>query len=81
MECAISIENDSVLVRPGQRVPLRLDISKRYCLLYENTRSQARDYIEEVINWCGQQPANFDHLVRNLMLFTAARRKKFGMKQ
>lgn len=81
MECAISIENDSVLVKPGEKFPLRLDISKRYCQLYENTRSQARDYVEEVIKWCGQQPANFDAIVKNLLLHTAARRKKFGMKQ
>lgn len=81
MECAISIEKDTVLVRPDEKFPLRLDISKRYCLLYENTRSQARDYAEEVLNWCGQQPANFDHLVKNLLLHTAARRKKFGMNQ
>lgn len=81
MECAIIIENDSVLVKPGEKFPLRLDISKRYCQLYENTRSQARDYVEEVIKWCGQQPANFDAIVKNLLLHTAARRKKFGMKQ
>ena len=81
MECAIRIEKDSVLVTPEEKVPLRLDISKRYCQLYENTRSQARDYVEEVINWCGQQPANFESIVRNLLLHTAARRKKFGMKQ
>lgn len=81
MECAISIENDSVLVKPAERFPLRLDISKHYCLLYENSRSQARDYLEEVINWCGQQPSNLETIARNLMLHTAARRKKFGMKQ
>ncbi len=81
MECAISIENDSVLVTPAEKFPLRLDISKSYCQLYENTRSQARDYLEEVMEWCGNQPLNFDSIVKNLMLHTAARRKKFGMKQ
>ena len=81
MECAISIEKDSVLVMPGEKFPLRLDISKRYCSIYENSRSQARDYLEEVVSWCGQQPANFESLVQNLLLFTAARRKKYGMKQ
>ena len=81
MECAISIEKDTVLVTPTERFPLRLDISKRYCQLYENSRSQARDYLEDVIKWCGQQPSNFDSLVKNLLLHTAARRKKFGMKQ
>ncbi len=81
MECAISIENDSVLVKPGEKFPLRLDISKRYCSLYENSRSQARDYLEEVVSWCGQQPTNFESLVKGLLLHTAARRKMFGMKQ
>jgi len=81
MECAISIEKDSVLVCPEEKLPLRLDISKRYCQLYENARSQARDYAEEVVEWCGQIPSDFDNLVRNLLLHTAARRKKFGMNQ
>lgn len=81
MECAISIDKDTVLVSPEEKFPLRLDISKHYCQLYENTRSQARDYVEEVIEWCGQQPANFDSLVKNLLIHTAARRKKFGMNQ
>ncbi len=81
MECAISIEKDSVLVDPGVKFPLRLDISKRYCQLYENSRAQTRDYAEEVIEWCGQQPSNFESLVKNLLIHTAARRKKFGMNQ
>ena len=81
MECAISIEKDTVLVCPKEKFPLRLDFSKRYCLLYENARSQARDYVEEVVEWCGQQPADFENLVKNLLIHTAARRKKFGMNQ
>lgn len=79
MECAVSIEKDTmVIVSDAKSTPLRLSITKPYCHLFESTRDQSRDYVDEVVRWCGGYPANFDAFSKKLMHFTAARRKQFG---
>lgn len=82
MECAVSLEKDTVVVVSEVRSnPLRLSITKNYCRLFESTREQSRDYVEEVVRWCGDYPDNFDSFSKNLMLYTAARRKQFGFEK
>lgn len=82
MECSVSLEKDSVVViSDAVSTPLRMSITKPYCRLFESTRAQSRDYVDEVVRWCGDYPSNFDSFSRNLMHFTAARRKHFGFDQ
>ena len=82
MECAVRIEKDSVIVTSDAKArPLRMNISKPYCRLFESTHDQSRDYVEEVVRWCGDYPSNFDSFSNNLMHYTAARRKQFGFEK
>lgn len=82
MECEVRIEKDTVVVSSDIKAnPLRMNINKSYCRLFESTRDQSRDYVEEVVRWCGDYPANFDSFSRNLMLYTAAQRKQFGFER
>lgn len=82
MECSIKIEKDSVVVSSDVKSsPLRMSITKSYCRLFESTSDQSRDYVEEVVRWCGGYPENFDLFSKNLMLYTAARRKQYGFEK
>lgn len=82
MECSVRLEKDTVIVISDTKAnPLRMSITKPYCRLFESTRDQSRDYVEEVVRWCGDYPTNFDSFSKSLMLHTAARRKQFGFEK
>ena len=50
MKCIVDI-NDNIVVRneanPMQM--LRLEMSRFYCRLFETTRDQSRDYLDEIL--------------------------------
>ena len=52
MKCIVDI-NDNIVVRneanPMQM--LRLEMSRFYCRLFETTRDQSRDYLDEILRW------------------------------
>ena len=82
MECAVSIEKDTIAVLSNSKpMPLRLSITKPYCQLFETTTDQSRDYVEEVVSWFGGYPSNFDVFSKNLMHCTAVRRKQYGFEK
>ncbi|MBR5068063.1 MAG: hypothetical protein IKX25_01540 [Bacteroidales bacterium] len=82
MKCIVDI-NDNIVVRneanPVQM--LRLDMSRFYCRLFETTRDQSRDYLEEILQWTDGNLENYDYVSNNLMHFTAARRRYYGFKR
>lgn len=82
MECNVDLDRDIVTVfADNKETPLRLSINEHYCKLFETTRDQSRDYLEEVVRWCGCYPTNFDRVSKNLMHYTAARRKMIGLEE
>ncbi len=82
MNCDIILENDSFVVSSASKpTPLRMNITKSYCKLFESSLDQSRDYVEEVVRWCGCYPSNFDKFSKNLMHYTAARRKQYGFEK
>lgn len=60
---------------------LRLDMSPFYCRLFECTRDQSRDYVEEILRWAGDDIENFDYVSTSIMHCTAARRRSLGLKK
>lgn len=82
MKCQIT-PSDNLIVsnvsNPSQ--VLRLDISPFYCRLFESAREQSRDYLEEIMRWADDEIENYEYVSANLMHFTAARRRSFGLKK
>ncbi|MBR3029482.1 MAG: hypothetical protein IKH58_15210 [Bacteroidales bacterium] len=82
MKCIVDI-NDNIVVRneanPMQM--LRLEMSRFYCRLFETTRDQSRDYLDEILRWTDDNLENYDYVSNNLMHFTAARRRYYGFKR
>jgi len=82
MKCLIT-PSDNLIVsneaNPAQ--VLRLDMSPFYCRLFESTRDQSRDYLEEILRWANGDIENFDYVSTNIMHCTAARRRSFGFKK
>lgn len=82
MKCQLDIE-EFLIVRnvedPQQMI--HLDISPFYCRLFETTRDQCRDYLEEIMNWAGGNVENYEYVSDNLMHFTSARRRFYGYKK
>ena len=79
--CSVKIAGDYALVGTERQntTSLRIDMSKAYCRCYENTREQARDYLEEIVRWCGERPQNLDYVLRCLMMDLFARRRQMGL--
>ena len=82
MKCIVDI-NDNIVVRneanPMQM--LRLEMSRFYCRLFETTRDQSRDYLDEILRLTDDNLENYDYVSNNLMHFTAARRRYYGFKR
>ena len=82
MKCIVDI-TDNIVVRneahPMQM--LRLEMSRFYCRLFETTRDQSRDYLDEILRWTDDNLENYDYVSNNLMHFTAARRRYYGFKR
>lgn len=82
MKCLLDISE--VLVVRAEDDPqqmLTLDFSQFYCRLFETTRDQCRDYLEEIVRWSNDSLENYEYLSDNLMHVTSARRKYFGFKR
>lgn len=60
---------------------LHLDMSPFYCRLFESTRDQSRDYLEEIMKWANGDIENYEYLSTNLMHVTSARRRSYGLKK
>ncbi len=82
MKCIVDI-NENIVVRneanPVQM--LRLEMSRFYCRLFETTRDQSRDYLDEILKWTDDNLENYEYVSNNLMHFTAARRRYYGFKR
>ena len=79
--CSVQIAGDYAVVTAEDAAlrQLRFDLSKNYSRCYENTRQQARDYLEEIVRWCGEKPLNVDHVLKSLMMYLFGRRREMGL--
>lgn len=78
--CSVKITGDYALVQAEKRErKLRFDLSKDYSRCYENTKEQAKAYLEEIIQWCGERPQNVDHVLKSLMMYLFVRRQEMGL--
>jgi len=80
VSCSVKIAGDYALVHSEKRNRmLRFDLSKNYSRCYENTKDQAKAYLEEIVQWCGERPQNVDHLLKSLMMYLFVRRQEMGL--
>lgn len=82
MNCKIDI--DDIITVSDQENPnrvLHLDISPFYCRLFETTRLQCRDYLEEILKWTDGKLDNYEYVSNNIMHVTSARRRSYGIKK
>lgn len=79
MKCLLEI-SDVITVRNESNLnqAMHLDISRFYCRLFETTRDQCRDYLEEIMHWADGEIENYDYLEENLLHCTSARRRYYG---
>ena len=82
MKCEL-VMSDTLTVRDADRPQkmLYLDSTKFYCRLFETSQLQSRDYLEEVMRWADGAVDNYDYLAAELMHYTRACRKKYGIKK
>lgn len=82
MKCQLDI-SEILIVRNAEnpQQALHLDISRFYCRLFETTRDQCHDYLEEIMRWADGQVENYEYISENLFHFTAARRRFYGLKR
>lgn len=82
MNCQLEITDVlTVSDRENPQRALHLDISRFYCRLFETTRDQCRDYLEEIMRWADGNIENYEYLSENLMHCTTARRHYYGFTQ
>jgi len=81
VKCSVKIAGDYAHVQAVDSTmrALRFDISKMGCRMYENSRQQSKEFFDEIINWCGEIPANADVVSKNLQMFLVARRRELGL--
>jgi len=80
VSCSVKIAGDYALVQSEKRHRmLRFDLSKSYSRCYENTKDQAKAYLEEIVKWCGEKPQNVDSLLNSLMMDLFVRRQQMGL--
>ncbi|MBQ0057535.1 MAG: hypothetical protein KBT20_07755 [Bacteroidales bacterium] len=79
--CSVKIAGNYALVQSETRLDhsLRFDLSKTYCRCYENTREQTKEYLEEIVRWCGEKPQNLDIVLKSLMMDLFTRRRRMGL--
>lgn len=82
MKCIVDVNND-IIVRNADNPlqSLHLNLSRIYCRLFETTREQSRDYLDEILEWADGNIENFDYVSTNIMHVTAAHRRHFGLKK
>ncbi len=81
--CSVQITGDYAVVKAEnvQLNQLRFDLSKSYSRCYENTRQQTRDYLEEIVSWCGERPQNVDSILKSLMMYLLVKRREMGLRE
>lgn len=80
VSCSVKIAGDYALVKSEKRHRmLRFDLSKNYSRCYENSKDQARSYLEEIVRWCGEKPQNVDNLLKSLMMYLFVKRQQMGL--
>ena len=81
LKCSVKIAGDYALIlaeKSGRR-SLRFDLSKGYSRCYENTREQAKSYLEEIVSWFGERPQNVDTVLKSLLLHLTVKRREMGL--
>ncbi|MBE6331817.1 MAG: hypothetical protein E7070_05890 [Bacteroidales bacterium] len=58
---------------------MRFDLSKSYSRCYENTREQAKSYLEDIVSWFGERPQNVDTVLKSLLLHLTVKRREMGL--
>ncbi len=81
VECSIRIYDEYAVVESNKDTlgSLFLDTSLSYCRIFETTKQQSRDYIDELISWCGEKPDNIDHIIKSILLFLTVKRRQAGL--
>jgi len=81
VNCSVKIAGDYAHVQAvdSSMRGIRFDISKTGCRMYESTRQQSKELFDEIVNWCGEIPANAESVSRMLQMFLVARRRELGL--
>ena len=81
MQCALQINGDYALVTSEEKKEtLTLDMSDFYCRIFDSAKAQSRDYLEEMIRWCGVRPDNLESLHKSLLMYILVKRKSLGIR-
>jgi len=81
MQCALTINGDYAQVTTDQKSDsLTLDLSDFYCSIFDSAKAQSRDYLEELIHWCGVRPDNLESLHKSLFMYILVKRQSLGYK-
>lgn len=83
IQCTLQIHKDYAEVKAlnANLGTLKFDVSPSYCRIFETTKQQSRDYLEEMIRWCGERPDNLESMLKSIHLFLTVRRRELGMKK
>ena len=84
LQCSISFYRNYAEVRALNDAtlrPLKMDISDHYCRIFETTKLQCRDYIQEISRWANGRPVDLDNIVRSLMMDLSVRRRSIDRKR
>jgi hypothetical protein len=81
MECSIRIINDYAVVKSDRSElgTLKLDMSLPCCRVFETAKQQSRDCLDELIEWCGEAPSNFDAIANSIYMYLLVRRREAGL--
>ena len=79
--CSLQITGDYAVITAdhGPQNILRFDMTKPCCRMYESARQQGKEYLEEIVKWCGENPANSESILRSILLYLMARRRQMGL--
>lgn len=82
MKCKVKSYTTYLIVSDvtGELPPLRLGMTIPMCRVYENSKAQCRDFIDEICRWAGAKPEAIEALMRELLICVATRRRQVGMK-
>jgi len=81
MQCSVKINGEYAVVSSNEKTDtLKLDFSSHYCKIFESAKQQSRDYLDELLRWCGTRPENLESLNRSLHMFLLVRRQQIGLK-
>lgn len=81
MQCWLRINGDFATVTSDQKTDtLTLDMSDFYCSIFDSAKAQSRDYLEELVRWCGARPDNIESLHKSLLMYVLVKRKTLCLK-